>query len=299
MRLERSDRHAELVPLLRVLDAQLERGAGEADEGTGREHAPFVDRALVQRRALASPRASTCVRSPVRSERSATGAAAEVVDGEARSEAHPRPRPTRRRRGRRPLIATAPAGHEPGHPVVRRVQGDAWRARGCASASRVERAALRASLACRAAVRSPTPRRGGRARARPRSVSPTSSRSSSAAPPPPADGSTPIVGPAQCGDRAPELAGRSRPPPRRLARRVGGHSLAKNARNASTSWSCSSVSERSTVLSASSARRRRERRRHALPAADHRPVGIVDDRRRGRCGSRACVGARRRSSPRT
>ena len=48
MRLERSDGHAELVTLLRVLDAELQRGAGQADERSRHQHAPLVDGAVVE-----------------------------------------------------------------------------------------------------------------------------------------------------------------------------------------------------------------------------------------------------------
>ena len=90
----------------------------------------------------------------------------------------------------------------------------------------------------------------------------------------PDDRSAPIAGPPSAPNALPERGVESAG---LLGARttVGGHSLAKKVPNASTSCSCSSLSERSTAHGR--ARRRRERRRHALPPADHRPVGVVDD----------------------
>ena len=213
MRLERSDGHAELVALLRVLDAQLERGAGEADQRAGGEHAPFVDRALVQRDARRHRVAST-VRSPMRNERSASARVAEVVH---------------RLRARRlgldddQLVGVEPGddgrdrarGHEPGDPVVRRVQATRGDGRRLAGEPRRATARAGASPPRRAAARSPTPRPAGWAPSAAPKRSATSSRSSSAAPPPPSVGSAPIVGPPSApnasqssGSNPPRLLGR-------------------------------------------------------------------------------------------
>ena len=122
----------------------------------------------------------------------------------------------------------------------------------------------------------------------------TSSRSSSVAPPPPSVASAPMVGPPSAPNAS--HSSRSNPPVSSDARTTeGGHSLAKNARNDSTRCSCSSLSERSTATRAA----RGEGRRHALPAADHRPVGVLLDVVQRRSRSRACAGAPPRSSRRT
>ena len=75
----------------------------------------------------------------------------------------------------------------------------------------------------------------------------TSSRSSSPAPPPPMVVSAPIVGPPSAPNASHNP--RSNPSVSSDARTTaGGHSLAKNALNVSTSCSCSTLSERSTAV---------------------------------------------------
>ena len=77
----------------------------------------------------------------------------------------------------------------------------------------------------------------------------TSSRSSSDAPPPPTTGSAPIAGPPSTPNASQSAA--SNPSVSSDARTTaGGHSLRKKVPKASTSCSCSSLSERSTAYGA-------------------------------------------------
>ena len=244
--LERSDRYAELVALLRVLDAELERGARQADQRAGGEHPPFVDRVFVE---LAGSGAVRHDRARTVSERAVGNrAVAEVVH---RHRAAPRSvstdhelavvEPDHDGRDR-------PRRYETCQPFARRLQRERSRRAGARRSTRSKTGRAGAPpAASRRAATSPSTSGMGARTAPNRSA--TSSRSSSVAPPPPTAGSAPIVGPPSPPNASQSSA--SNPSVSSDARTTaGGHSLRKKVPNASTSCSCSSLSERSTAYGA-------------------------------------------------
>ena len=229
-------------------------------------------------------RGATTVRVPARSERSAIAPSPRLCDRARRRRFGRRPPRARRRRGRR----RASPRRRPGRgerPRRARGAARAWR-RSAASSERRSRtdrtgAPLAADTRAPAAGRPPTRRRAGSVRATAPNRSATSSRSSSPAPPPPRRRVDAHRRTAERTERVPQVA----------VEAAG--LLGRRARpSAGTPWRRTRGTTRRAVPARRSARgppdgqrarRRREGRRHALPASDHRPVGVVDDLVERRC----------------
>ena len=200
-RLERADGHAELLSLLGVLHPELERGAGESHQRTGSEHAPLVDRPLVQH-----VRVVTARRAPCASRCAATGRRARHAPRSwARAAPSASPSTTASSSPSRPTttVATAPPGTRRTRPSE-----PGWSAStatgGCSSARRASTPCPATPLAAnRRAATHPSTSGTGASAAPARSAA--SSRSRSAAPPPPCSTATPIAGPPSARHRAPEV----------------------------------------------------------------------------------------------
>ena len=273
--LERPDRYAELVALLRVLDAELERGAGEAHQCAGGEHPPLVDGVLVELAGSGTVRDDGARALPER----AVGnrAVPEVV----------------RRTERRPvgldrhqLVVVEPdhdgpdrpCRHEAREPVARGLQreGRDGRALGVHTVERRRGPGRRRPRggeprpARRRAGWARGPRRIARRRAPGRAARPRRHRRPDRRPSP---GRPSAPNASQSAASNPSVSSDARTT-------AGGHSLRKKVPTASTSCSCSSVSERSTAygalgVGALGVGARREGGGDAGPPAHHRPVGIL------------------------